>query len=190
MRHEREYPGTLGAAVVQNNQQAWDVITGLLERSSAAVGVNQPIVVASIRHSDVDEALSAKPSRYNAAASMPELGIWRVHHLIPFSVVARLPLAAQQAFVAAGWNIDRAENLIPLPANSATYTGPPNFSLLPIHDSGHGQYNAQVGLWIAPIAARAVQQTPAETLADLTALETQLRAYLLVRLAEVHPRLR
>lgn len=189
MRHEREYPGTLGSAVTQSNQQAWDVITGLLERSSAAVGVDQQIIAERNRYSSVDDALSAKPSRYNAAAKVPPLGIWRIHHLIPFAVVAGLPVPAQQAFVAAGWNLDRAENLIPLPANNATYTGPPNFSVLPIHAGGHGQYNIQVGLWIGPIAARAVLQSPAQTLTDLTAFENQLRAYLLVRLGQIHPRL-
>lgn len=186
MRYEREYPGTLGAAVTRNDPAAWMVIDDLLRRASPG-GVPATTVVD--RTSIVDDKLSAKQARYAAHITLPAQGRWRIHHLIPFAVVKDLPEDAQHAFVAAGWELDRAQNLIALPFDQATYQNWPNFSLLPRHDSSHPVYSGEVARYIAPIAARASAVTPTRLLAELTALELALRGHLLRRLRRIHPRL-
>ena len=188
MRYEREYPGTLGAAVSRNDPAAWAIIDDLLRRASPA-SVPAGMILERDRTSSVDDALSAKPSRYAARITVPVQGRWRIHHLIPFAVVAALLPDAQRAFVTAGWQLDRAQNLIALPFDQWTYENWPNFSILPRHDSAHPMYSLEVQGYVTPIAAHATAISPMRLLAELTALETALKAHLLRRLRRIHPRL-
>lgn len=199
MRHERDNPGTLGLAT-SGNRSAGEAVLTVVEQALA--GAPSIPAIALERTSAVNPALSTYSQRARGI-----LGIaigsqsWVAHHLIPFAVVAGLPVAFQQAIVAAGWVMDSLENLIALPANLATYLGPTNLppNRLPYQSSSHPLYDGDVAAALAgaamagPAAGAAISNLAGPALrAELLRIELQFRRALLniVRYPYYHPRLR
>ena len=147
MRYERERPGTMMLAG-RGNPAAVAAISQLVAEGTAGV-LDVPIAVE--RTSAVDPALSTSSANARAILGLVAGQLWQAHHLIPFAVMAGLPTPFQLLVVAAGWKMDSLENLIALPANFATYIGPPNNTTLPMHNSAHAFYDADVRAALVPI---------------------------------------
>ena len=106
--------------------------------------------------------------------------------LIPFVVMAGLPVPLQKAIVASGWSMDSLENLIPLPANLASYVGLPNLRLLPQHSGSHIDYDADVRVALISIVTSATTNGGKPLRDALKAVEELQRSRLLQRV--YHPR--
>ncbi|MEO1336513.1 MAG: AHH domain-containing protein, partial [Myxococcota bacterium] len=133
------------------------------------------------RRSSVDPALSTNSStaRGVAAATAGGMQRWQAHHLVPFAEVASLPVATQQAIAASGWRMDSPGNLIALPADIASFQGPPNNGALPMHSGAHPNYSAEAGRMLNVVAAAHTanpNMTPQEMRALMTTVETEMRA--------------
>lgn len=117
------------------------------------------------RSSSVDPALSAYSTRAREVVAalterLPQN--WQAHHEIPFNVVAKQPIAFQEALVDAGWIMDSAENLAALPADRESYGAPPNNFALPMHNGSHPNYDAMVRDMLAPIVDSYENMSPEE----------------------------
>ena len=184
MRYEREHPGTAGLAT-RGNAAAIAAITTVIGESVAGV-LDSPDVVYSVRVSAVDAALSASSAKARTLLGSPAYQSWQAHHLIPFVVMAGLPVPVQKAIVASGWSMDSLENLIPLPANLASYVGPPNLRLLPQHSGSHIDYDADVRVALIPVVASATTDGGKALRDALKAVEDLQRSRLFQRV--YHPR--
>ncbi|MFV0625221.1 AHH domain-containing protein [Sphingomonas sp. ac-8] len=177
-RFERDNPGTLGLAT-RGDRNAMRAVRAVVDAALASGGgVFAPVAVER-RASKVDPALSTYSFRARAAVNLKQGNrSWVAHHLLTFSGVAKLPLTTQQAMVAAGWKLDRPENLMALPANLAAWIAPPNFGLnLPYHSGNHPLYNARVDAALARIAA--VKAAGKTLMALLVTEEKTLRSYII-----------
>lgn len=189
MRFERDNPGTLGTAVNANNGAAWRALDAVVAEAMAGTAPAGPDVF--YRKSSVSPALSASSARARTAAQISSGNqSWQAHHLLPFAVVANLPVAAQQAFVAAGWVMDSPENVIALPTNAATYLGPLNIPRRPIHSGSHPLYDSHVRAALVGVVALATTATTSTLRADIRAVEDHLRRELIRNLTLFHPKLR
>jgi hypothetical protein len=177
MQYERDHPGVTGLAT-RGNTAALAAIGTIVNEITAGV-LDDPTVLE--RTSSVAPALSTNSSRARAALGTVALPQWQAHHLIPFAVMASLPVPVQQAIVAAGWVIDSAENLIALPANYAAFIGMPNLTRLPWHNSAHAQYDADVRTALVPVVAGGVSMTPVVLRAALFTVENIQRTLLVAR---------
>ena len=175
-RFERDNPGTLGAATYGSAAAQKAIAEVVREAVAAHGGIFAPPVL-EYRASAVDPALSASGTRARAAANIQRGNrSWIAHHLLTFMAVARLPGAVQQHFVAAGWKMDSAENLIALPANLATYLSLGPTPLLPYHAGAHPNYTARVDAALAAVTASPATGQPLRDL--LKADEDALRVYI------------
>jgi A nuclease family of the HNH/ENDO VII superfamily with conserved AHH len=156
MRYERERPGTMMLAG-RGNPAAVAAISQLVAEYTA--GVLDAVMIAE-RTSAVDPALSTSSANARAILGLAVGQLWQAHHLIPFAVMANLPVPFQQAVVTAGWRMDSAENLIALPANLATYMAPPNSATLPMHNSAHPGYDADVSAALVPVVTAGLPIIP------------------------------
>ncbi len=173
-------------------QSAIDGAIANLDAGVPAPAATDPLDLSGItleRTSAVDPALSANSTRARALLAATGMQNWRAHHVIPFAEVAKLPAAAQQAMVAAGWRMDSLENLVALPADIATYRAPPNSSLLPVHTGSHPVYSAQVGAALQAAAVNFPNMTGAEIRASLAAIESSA-LNLLTNKVSMHPYIR
>jgi hypothetical protein len=145
------------------------------------------------RTSSIHRALSASSNRaWRILGALNNRQNWQAHHLIPFNVVERGSPALQAAFLraaAAGWRMDSAENLIPLPADMVTYGAPPNSGVLPYHSGPHGNYDAIVRRELARLESQHASMTDAQIRAELARVEAALRLELVSNRAQLHPRL-
>ncbi len=186
MRYERAHPGTAGMAS-RGDAPALTAIDRIVDEAVGAARPRNPIVVE--RTSSVSTALSASSTRARTILSIMGNQRWQAHHLIPFAVVARLPVQVQQAIATSGWKMDSAENLIALPANLATYVLPPNLTDLPIHSGSHGVlYDNDVRVALQPLMARAPALAPPALKASMNAVATRFRGALVTD-RRYHPRL-
>jgi hypothetical protein len=181
MRYERDHPGITGMATrgSRTAQAALETIVNEI--------VGTVIDDASIleRTSPVDPALSASSSRARRLLGAVNLPLWQAHHLIPFAVMASLPVPVQRAIVSSAWLMDSVENLIALPANLAAYLQPPNLQRLPLHNSAHPRYDADVRIALAAVVAGGVSMAVVALRAALLTVETGQRAALY--LGRYHP---
>lgn len=95
------------------------------------------------RTSEIDGRLSASSATARKAvdaASKP--GNWQAHHLIPFEVMASMSPELQRRVVAAGWQMNSAENVMALPGDDATFNLMEG--ALPIHQGSHRGYSNDV----------------------------------------------
>lgn len=186
MRYERAHPGSAGRAS-RGDASALAAIDGIVDGAVAASRPRTPLVVE--RTSSVSPALSANSTRARTILSIMGNQRWQAHHLIPFAVVARLPVLVQEAIAASGWKMDSAENLIALPANLASYVLPPNLTEFPIHSGPHGVlYDSDVRAALQPLIPRATALTPAALKAAMNAVATRMRGALVTD-RRYHPRL-
>lgn len=130
MRYERKRPFTMTLAG-RGNSAAVAAISQLVAESTAGVpDFTSPVYQ---RTSAVDPALSTSSATARAILGLVTTQQWQAHHLIPFAVMAGLPLPFQQVAVAAGWKMDSFENLIALPANFPMFYA--NGRVLPVHNT-------------------------------------------------------
>jgi hypothetical protein len=180
MRLEQAAPTTLGAA-----ERGDPIRRAMVDEAVASALDNQTIE----RSSAVDPALSTSSTRARALAAASAAGMqrWQAHHIIPFQVMANLPVGLQQAVVAAGWRMDSLDNVIALPADRLSFVSPPNLQRLPQHRGAHPNYDAEVASQLAPLALGYQAMTPAQISAELT----RVRAFMVQRLlsGSYHPRL-
>jgi hypothetical protein len=174
MRLERAAPGTLGAGM-QGEAGARAMVETTI---AAALGGE-----ALERTSSVDPALSANSTRARGLAAATAGGMltqrWQAHHLVPFDSIASLPPALQTKMAAAGWKMDSAENLIALPADPATFQGPPNNGALPMHNGSHPRYSSFVNGQLGYLRAHHQSMNPAQIRAELDRIETHMQTELL-----------
>lgn len=128
------------------------------------------------RASAVDPALSTMSNRARAAAAANANGMqnWQAHHVVPFAEVAALPPDAQRAIADAGWAMDAPANLIALPADQATFAGPPNNGALPQHAGAHANYSAEVARQLSAIRTGHATMTPQDIAAELGRIEAEM----------------
>jgi len=158
MRYERAHPGTAGLAS-RGDAAAIAAIDRIVDEAVAAAPAQIPLVVE--RTSAVSPTLSASSTRARTLLSIMGNQRWQAHHLVPFAVVAGLPVPVQQAIAASGWKMDSVGNLIALPANMATYVLPPNLTELPFHNGSQGvSYDNDVRNALGPLVARATALPP------------------------------
>lgn len=175
-RFERDNPGTLGAAVA-GGRGAQEAVSRVVATAVASPGGIFGPVAIEYRKSQVGPALSASSTRARAAARIQRGNrSWIAHHLLTFAGVARLPVATQQAMIAAGWQMDSAENVIALPANLAAYMAQIPVPTLPYHRGPHVQYSSRVDAALAIVVAAHATGAALRTL--LLAEEGSLRAYI------------
>ena len=148
MRYERQRPFTMTLAG-RGNSAAVAAISQLVAESAA----REPDFTSSVyqRTSAVDPALSTSSATARAILGLVTGQQWQAHHLIPFAVMAGLPVPFQQAIVAAGWRMDSLENLIALPANFPTFNA--SGRVLPMHNTSHINYDADVAAALGPVVA-------------------------------------
>lgn len=96
------------------------------------------------------------------------------HHRIGFASIASLPQSAQAAIAASGWRMDSPENLMPLPADRATYLSPPNSRRFPMHNGSHPVYDAETRAQLSKLAANHAQMDAAEIRAELARVEAHM----------------
>ena len=183
MRYEREHPGTAGLAT-RGNAAAIAAIDTLIGETVSGV-LHSPEIVYSVRPSAVDNALDANASVARSLCGNPSYQSWQAHHLIPFAVMANLPDRVQRTIVASGWKMDSVENLVALPANYASFIGPPNLQSLPQHSGSHVAY-ADVRVALVPVVAGATSMGAQALRVALSAVETLQRDRLVQR--RYHPR--
>lgn len=112
---------------------------------------------------------------------------WEAHHLIPFNVVAALPVPVQMAIAKSGWAMDSAENVIALPANYATFIAVPNSRTLPIRRGPHAyMYNADTAGLVATLVVPNATTAAAELRSSLLAVESDMTNRLFAQ--RYHPR--
>jgi hypothetical protein len=190
MRHERDNPGTLGVSV-RGHSGAQRAVRQLV--AMAVAGTAPAVAQVFARTSAVDPALSSSSRQARTLLAILALQSWQAHHLIPFDEVARLPVDTQRVMVQSGWRLDSLENLIALPTNHPAYYGPPNLQSLPIHNTSHPRYSADVRAVLVPamaaFSAASSSQWPAVRAAIL-AIENQFRLALVVNRAQYHVLLR
>jgi len=200
-RNEMANPGDWAGATMNRDPAAKDRVQRAIDGAvmdittgGIAPDAGAPLDLSGIaleRTSAVDPALSASSTRARGLLA-PHHGMqnWRAHHVIPYAEVARLPVAAQQAMVSAGWRMDSLENLAALPADPVTYTGPPNNQRLPIHSGAHPVYSARIGASLQTAATTFATMSPAEIRAELAAIEAAGRAMLVGDRIGMHPVIR
>ncbi len=182
MRYERAHPGTTGlatrgnaAAIASIDVVVDDVVDGVLQGA-----------VVEYRPSKVDPALSTRSSAARALVRTTQLQQWEAHHLIPFNVMAALPVPAQLAIAKSGWAMDSIENVIALPANMATFLAPPNSRTLPIHRGSHAyMYDADAAGLMASLVVPNATGTPVVLRASLLAVEERMQDGLFARLYHI-----
>jgi hypothetical protein len=184
MGYEREHPGTTGLAT-RGNAAAIAAISTLIGETTSGV-LDNPDVVYSVRPSAVDKALDANATVARSLCGNPSYQSWQAHHLVPFAVMASLPVLVQQAIAASGWKMDSVENLIALPANYASFVGFPNLQSLPQHSGSHVVYDADVRVALVPIVAGANSMGAQALRSALMAVESLQRDRLIQR--RYHPR--
>jgi hypothetical protein len=135
------------------------------------------------RSSSVDPALSTYSTRARtiAAATAGGLQNWQAHHLIPFETMKNLPVPLQAQIAASGWRMDSPGNLIALPADQASFQGPPNNTALPMHNGSHPNYSADAATQFAGLVANYQNMTPSQIRAELTRIEAHMTTELLGR---------
>jgi hypothetical protein len=170
MYYERDHPGTAGLAS-RGNAAALAAIDTMVNEITAGV-LDDPNIL--YRTSSVSPALSTSSSRARAILATTTMQQWQAHHLIPFAVMASMPVPFQQAVVASGWVMDSAENLIPLPANLYTFLSPPNNRLWPMHNSAHPKYDADVRVALVPVLAATFSKKVSST--DFLFLRSSLKS--------------
>ncbi len=182
MRYEQAHPGTAGLAT-RGNTAAIASIDVLVD--DVVDGVLQGAVV-EYRPSKVDPALSTRSSVARALVRTTQLQQWEAHHLLPFNVVAALPVPVQLAIAKSGWAMDSTENVIALPANMATFLAPPNSRMLPIHRGSHAyMYDADAAGLLATLVVPNAAGTPAALRASLLAVEERMQDGLFARLYHI-----
>lgn len=189
LRYERDNPGTVDLARIYNSEKAWRAIDQVVK--DALAGVPPPILEPLERRSTVDAALSANSTRARAAARIsPGNQSWQAHHLIPFAVVKDLPNSVQKVFVVSGWKMDSPENVIPLPANMATYLSPLNTPIRPYQDGSHPIYDGIVRAALSGLVANAQRIQLPEVRKQLSTIENHFRIELVRNITQYHPKLR
>lgn len=175
-RFERDNPGTLGAATYGSAAAQRAIAEVVREAVAAHGGIFAPPVV-EYRASSVNSALSTSSTAARKAVNIRKGNrSWIAHHLLTFNAVKNLPVPVQNHFVAAGWEMDSAENLIALPANLATYLAQGPTPPLPYHAGSHPNYTSRVDAALASIAA---SPATGQALRDLLkADEDALRVYI------------
>ena len=133
MIHPQAFP-----AVMQGDHNAYTAILGALDR-----GLADYVWESRARPAGVNPALQTKSWVARAAIdSMLKTGRMAAHHLVPamaWGIYEKVALRAQKA----GWEQDGPSNLIGLPRDPAAQEEAlaAAGTFLPIHNSGHGQYN-------------------------------------------------
>lgn len=183
MRNELDNPAMLGRAIA-GDARARRVIGMVVDAAVDGFVAAGPEVY--YRTSSVDPALSAYSTRARGLLGISGKN-WRAHHLIPFAVMAAMPVTSQKAVVASGWRMDSSENLIALPANMVTYVAPPNSSRFSVHNSPHRTYSSVVAARCALIASDASSMETSVLRTALGDVEIEMREYLTRRFLSVHP---
>ena len=140
MALELARPGTLYLAL-QGDQPSGRYINVAVEDGLQGAAISE----SRARPANVPTALQTTISSARAALNLKPNDQMRAHHLIPANVwEEKLPLAtlANQA----GWQPDSDTNLIALPADAATQAecAAKDGFILPIHNSGHPDYDWEV----------------------------------------------
>ncbi len=183
MRYEQAHPGTTGLAVSGRSRAAMAAIDGLIDDAVSGGSFPEPME----RTSAVDPALGTTSTAARSILRLQPRQQWVAHHLIPFGVMAALPVAFQKAVAASGWQMDSVENLIALPGNLQTFfvQPPPQ---LPYQQGPHPRYDAAVTASLAVIAAGAQPSGTPALRAALLAVEQGMRSSILA--GRYNPRLR
>ena len=176
LRYEQAHPGTTGlatrgnpAAIASIDILVNDVVDGVLQGA-----------VVEYRPSKVDPALATRSTAARALVRTTQLQQWEAHHLIPFNVVAALPVPVQLAIAKSGWAMDSTENVIALPANMATFLAAPNSRLLPIHRGSHAfMYDADAAGLLATLVVPNAAGAPQALRASLLSVEGRMEDGLL-----------
>ena len=137
MRYVMIHPDAF-PAVMQGDRKAYSAILGALDR-----GLADYVWESRARPVGVNPALQTKSWVARAAiADMLKTGRMAAHHLVPAQAWGAYEAVAQRA-QEAEWHQDAPSNLIGLPRDPAAQEEALAVSgiFLPIHNSGHDQYN-------------------------------------------------
>lgn len=175
MRLEQAVPGTLGKAY-QGDPDARARLDAAVDGALAG----EPLQ----RTSSVDPALSASSTRARAVAAVSADGMqnWQAHHKIPYDTVASLPVPVQQKIAQSGWKMDSPGNLMALPGDQASFEGPPNSGVLPMHRGAHPEYNARVSDQFADLIANHDNMSPSEVRAEMDRIEGHMHGEIEARM--------
>lgn len=188
-RYERSHPGTVFLAT-RRHMPSLSAIQTVADAARGGFGVTEPPITILDRRSAVSPKLSAWGRTARKTVGIQGNGHWQAHHVIPFAVVAALPIPVQQAIAASGWTMNSADNVIALPADDPTYRNFPNLTALPEHNTRHDRYSRDVAAALAPVAATATTVSPATLLGQLQTLDLRFKYALARNRRDYHQRLR
>jgi hypothetical protein len=181
MTYERAHPGTALLAD-RGNMAAMQTLQTIANDAVANASVVE-------RRAAVSPALSTSSTNARAlVAAGTGMQNWQAHHLIPFAEVAKLPANVQLAIARSGWRMDSPENLTPLPADQITFVSPPNNRVLPVHNSAHSVYSADVANRLTNLRVNGATMTDPQIRTELLAIEGSMRGALVNQAGPYWPR--
>ena len=174
MDYERTRPGTFQRFLAGDEAARAAIYSLIAEAAGTWSDTYERRRVSTVS----DPALSSSSEDARTMVGLKSMQAWVAHHLIPFGVMARLPVDVQLAIVASGWVLDSPENLIALPANLATFVAPPNRGFLPYQNGSHYNYDADVATALASLVIGYTALPKADIRTRLLIVEQTQRALL------------